>query len=263
MDKYVVPEEYSGLVAVHYAQKVARGEIIAGKYIILECIRFLRDINRIEDENFEWYFDVKTYNIIMAFQNFFKFADGINAGKTMKLAEFQEWILGNLFCWKHKKEDYIRFSRAYIQVSRKQGKSFICGLIMLIKALLEEFGQLTCVATKKDQAEIVIKEVKKLLDKSIPEFKKRFDVYGKAKISKIMCNITNAEIYPLSSDADTLDGLGLDVAIVDEWGVHPDYQLYEVCRSSQTYKISSQIIAITTAKILDWSFIQKCMSKAS
>lgn len=247
MQQYAVSEQYSELVAVKYAQKVARGEIIAGKYIILECIRFLKDLNRVDDENFEWYFDVQTYEVIMSFQNFFKFADGINAGKTMKLAEFQEWILGNLFCWKHKEEDYIRFSRAYIQVSRKQGKSFICGLIMLIKALLEEFGQLTCVATKKDQAEIVIKEVKKLLDKSIPEFKKRFDVYGKAKISKIMCNLTNAEIYPLSSDADTLDGLGLDVAIVDEWGVHPDYQLYEVCRSSQTYKVNAQIIAITTA----------------
>lgn len=146
MQQYAVSEQYSELVAVKYAQKVARGEIIAGKYIILECIRFLKDLNRVDDENFEWYFDVQTYEVIMSFQNFFKFADGINAGKTMKLAEFQEWILGNLFCWKHKEEDYIRFSRAYIQVSRKQGKSFICGLIMLIKALLEEFGQLTCVA---------------------------------------------------------------------------------------------------------------------
>lgn len=245
--KFNVPKKYQDLIAVKYAQKVARGEIVAGKYIILECCRFLNDLNRIEDEDFEWDFDITTYQIIMGFQSFFKFADGINAGKEMRLAEFQEWILGNLFCWVHKKERYVRFSRAYIQVSRKQGKSFICGMIMLIKALLEEFGQLTCVATKKDQAEIVIKEVKKLLDKAIPDVKKRFDVYGKAKISKIMCNLTQSEIYPLSSDADTLDGLGLDVAIVDEWGVHPSYDLYEVCRSSQTYKVNAQIIAITTA----------------
>lgn len=204
-----VSEKYSELVAVKYAQKVVSGEIIAGKYIILECIRFLKDLNRIEDEDFEWYFDVKTYNVVITFSQMFEFADGVSAGKRMKLAEFQEWILGNLFCWKHKEEGYVRFSRAYIQVSRKQGKSFICGLIMLIKALLKDFGQLTCVATKKDQAEIVIKEVKKLLDKAIPSVKERFDVYGKAKISKIMCNISQSEIYPLSSDANTLDGLKL------------------------------------------------------
>ena len=32
-------------------------------------------------------------------------------------------------------------------------------------------------------------------------------------------------------------------------GAHKDYSLYEVCRSSQTYKLNSNICAITTAKI--------------
>ena len=38
-----------------------------------------------------------------------------------------------------------------------------------------------------------------------------------------------------------------DLAIVDEFGAHKDYSLYEVCRSSQTYKLNSNICAITTA----------------
>ena len=95
--------------------------------------------------------------------------------------------------------------------------------------------------------EIVIKEIKKMLDKAIPEVKNRFTVYGKAKIHKIMCEVTLSEIAPLSADANTLDGLGIDCAIVDEFGIHKDYSLYEVCRSSQTYKLDAQIIAITTA----------------
>lgn len=61
-----------------------------------------------------------------------------------------------------------------------------------------------------DQASIVIKEIKKMLDQSVPEVKERFDVYGKAQISKIMCRLTQSEIAPLSSDANTLDGLGID-----------------------------------------------------
>lgn len=245
--EFDVPKEYEHLVAIRYAQKVARGEIIAGKYIILECIRFLKDLNRVNDEDFEWYFDVDVYNLIGGFQNFFKFADGINAGKPMKLAEFQDWILANLFCWKHKEEGYIRFSRCYIQVSRKQGKSFLLGMILLIKGLITQYGQFSTVATKKDQAEIVIKEVKKLLDCSIPQVKERYKIYGKAKISKIVCDITQAEIFPLSSDANTLDGLGIDVCVVDEFGAHPNYELYEVMRSSQVYKPDSQICIITTA----------------
>lgn len=207
--EFTIDEKYSDLVAVKYAQKVCKGEIIAGKYIILECARFLKDLSRIEDEDFEWYFDTEVYEIIIGFQKFFKFADGINAGKAMKLAEFQEWILANLFCWKHKKEEYIRFSRVYIQVSRKQGKSFLLGMILLIKGLMTPYGQFSTVATKKDQAEIVIKEIKKLLDCSIEQVKSRYKIYGKAKISKIVCDITQAELFPLSSDANTLDGLSI------------------------------------------------------
>ena len=71
------------------------------------------------------------------------------------------------------------------------------------------YGQFSTVATKKDQAEIVIKEVKKLLDCSIDAVKGCYTIYGKAKISKIVCDKTLAEIFPLSSDANTLDGLKL------------------------------------------------------
>ena len=242
-----VDKKYENLTGIKYAQKVVNGEIIAGKYIILECKRFLTDLNRIEDEDFEWYFDTKVYDFIMGFQNFFKFADGIMAGKPMKLAEFQEWILANLFCWKHKEEHYVRFSKAYIQIARKQGKSMILGYIGFIKSLLENYSQVFCCATKKDQAEIVIKEIKKMLDNAIPEVKQRFTVYGKSRITKIVCNYNMSELAPLSSDANTLDGLGVDLAIIDEFSAHPNYDLYEVLRSSQLYKLSAQIVAITTA----------------
>lgn len=242
-----IDSRFESLVAVKYARKVVKGEIIAGKYIILECIRFLKDLSRVDEEDFEWDFDIKTYEFIINFSKLFKFADGINAGKPMQLAEFQEWILANLFCWQNKKEGYVRFSRAYIQVSRKQGKSFLLGLILLIKGLVTPYGQFSTVATKKDQAEIVIKEVKKLLDCSIEQVKEKYKIYGKAKISKIVCDVTQAEIFPLSADANTLDGLGIDTCVVDEFGAHPNYELYEVMRSSQVYKPDSQICIITTA----------------
>ena len=35
--------------------------------------------------------------------------------------------------------------------------------------------------------------------------------------------------------------------IIDEFGAHPNYQLYEVMRSSQLYKLDAQIVIITTA----------------
>ena len=101
----------------------------------------------------------------------------------MKMARFQEWIVGNIFCWKHKEHGYVRFTRAYIQIARKQGKSMLLGYIGFIKSLLYDYAQVYTVASKRDQAEIVIKEIKKMLDKAIPSVKNRFTVYGKAKIN--------------------------------------------------------------------------------
>ena len=238
---------YKDTVAYKYAKSVVDGEIKAGKYIILECERFLNDLEKQYEDDFDWYFDLNVYDFIISFQDFFRFADGILAGKPMKMAKFQEWIVGNIFCWKHKEHGYVRFTKAYIQIARKQGKSMLLGYIGFIKSLLYDYAQINCVATKKDQAEIVVKEIKKMLDKAIPQVRDRFTVYGKAKIHKIMCEVTLSEIAPLSADANTLDGLGIDCAIVDEFGIHKDYSLYEVCRSSQTYKLDAQIIAITTA----------------
>ena len=77
------------------------------------------------------------------------------------------------------------------------------GYIGFIKSLLDDYSQIYCVATKRDQAGIVIKEIKKMLDQAVPEVQERFDVYGKAQISKIMCKLTQSEIAPLSSDANT------------------------------------------------------------
>lgn len=252
---------YRDTVAYKYAKDIVDRKIKAGKYIIKECERFLSDLERQYDDDFEWYFDLNTYEFIISFQEFFKFADGIKAGQPMKMARFQEWIVGNIFCWKHKEHGYVRFTRAYIQIARKQGKSMILGYIGFIKSLLYDYAQVYCVASKRDQAEIVIKEIKKMLDKAIPSVKNRFTVYGKAKINKILCEVTLSELAPLSSDANTLDGLGIDCAIVDEFGVHKDYSLYEVCRSSQTYKLDAQIIAITTAYPINTSpaYTERCI----
>ena len=252
---------YRDIVAYKYAKDIVDRKIKAGKYIIKECERFLSDLERQFDDDFEWYFDLDTYEFIISFPEFFKFADGIKAGQPMKMARFQEWIVGNIFCWKHKEHGYVRFTRAYIQIARKQGKSMLLGYIGFIKSLLYDYAQVYTVASKRDQAEIVIKEIKKMLDKAIPSVKNRFTVYGKAKINKILCEVTQSELAPLSSDANTLDGLGIDLAIVDEFGIHKDYSLYEVCRSSQTYKLDAQIIAITTAypRNISPAYTERCI----
>lgn len=137
---------YKDTVAYKYAKSVVDGDIKAGKYIILECERFLEDLEKQFEDDFDWYFDLNVYDFIISFQDFFKFADGIKAGQPMKMAKFQEWIVGNIFCWKHKEHGYVRFTKAYIQIARKQGKSMLLGYIGFIKSLLYDYAQIFTVA---------------------------------------------------------------------------------------------------------------------
>ena len=78
---------YKDTVAYKYAKSVVDGEIKAGKYIILECERFLEDLEKQFEEDFDWYFDLNVYEFIISFQDFFRFADGILAGQPMKMAK--------------------------------------------------------------------------------------------------------------------------------------------------------------------------------
>lgn len=112
--------------AYRYAQGVVNGDIIAGKYIIKQCEIFLEDLQRQEDDDFQWKFNTNTYEFIIGFQNLFKFADGVLAGQPMKLASFQEWILANMFCWQHKEHGYIRYSKAFIQIARTISRENRC-----------------------------------------------------------------------------------------------------------------------------------------
>lgn len=77
---------YKNTNAYKYAEQVVNGDTIAGKYIIKQCQIFLDDLERQNyDKDFQWKFDVKTYEFIIGFQNLFKFADGVLAGQPVKV----------------------------------------------------------------------------------------------------------------------------------------------------------------------------------
>lgn len=196
-------QKYNHLKSYRYAKKVVNGDIISGKYVILACANFLRDLERSEYSDYKWEFRIEIAEVITDFQKLFKFADGMLQGKPMELSEFQEFILHNLFAWKHKTDGYNRYSKAYIQVARKNGKSMLLGYIGLFKALFTAYAQVFVVATKKDQAAIVMREIKKMLD-GAPLVKDNFKVYSGLHMK---CSVTDAQLGPLSSDANTLDGL--------------------------------------------------------
>lgn len=168
--------------------------------------------------------------------------------KVMKLAKFQKFIIGLLYGWRKRKLDVRRFRKAYISVSRKNGKSLLVAGIALYELL---FGknpaatrQIVTAANTKDQAAISYRMLKSQLValRSVSKAVKSQTTVRRFDIE------TNDEstARPLSSDADTLDGLDIAVGILDEFGAAKDDEIIKVLESSQAQQLEGLILIIST-----------------
>ena len=67
------------------------------------------------------------------------------------------------------------------------------------------------VATKRDQAKIIWSEAKRMRNKS-PALRKRV----RALVAELVSDFNDGVFKPLASDVDTLDGLNIHGALMDE-----------------------------------------------
>jgi phage terminase large subunit-like protein len=169
--------------------------------------------------------------------------------KPMKLATFQKFIIGLLYGWRKKKDNTRRFRKAYISLSRKNGKSLIVAGIALYEFL---FGknpvasrQVVAAANTKDQAGIVFRMLKSQLTalRSVSKEVKKRTTVRRYDIEAS----DESTVKPLSSDADTLDGLDVLCGILDEYGEAKNTDIIEVLESSQSQQLEGLILLISTA----------------
>lgn len=190
--------------------------------------------------------------------------------KPMKLATFQKFIIGLLYGWRKKKDNTRRFRKAYISLARKNGKSLIVAGIALYEFL---FGknpvasrQVVAAANTKDQAGIVFRMLKSQLTalRSVSKEVKKRTTVRRYDIEAS----DESTVKPLSSDADTLDGLDVLCGILDEYGEAKSTDIIEVLESSQSQQIEGLILMIsTTTKNLngpmhsvEYPFVEKLLN---
>lgn len=233
--------------AFEYAQDVISGEEVAGKYIVLAAERFVGDLERSQspDEDFPWIFDTEqAARYVQFIETVCVHSRGSWAGRPFILSPWQVFFVAQLFGWVHHEDpDKRRFTTGHLFVARKSGKSQLASAILLAMATLDADGapQLVCAATKRDQAREVFDEVSRCIKQS-SALKKRFTV-NRAEIMGPRMGM----IKPLSSDANSLDGLNLNLAVVDEFHAMKTGDLYRVLASSMGSRKSPLMLAITTA----------------
>jgi phage terminase large subunit-like protein len=221
-----------------YIEAVRSGEIVACRYVRQAVDRHVRDMES-GGERGLW-FDADEADASIRFIECLKHSKGEWAGSNLHLEPWQCFIIGSIFGWKNS-DGTRRFRIAYEEVARKNGKSTTAAGIGLKLFIFDDEpgAEVYTAATKRDQAKIVHEEAKRMVRKSVLR-----DV-----VTILRDNMLYGDsIYrPLGADADTLDGLHLHGAIVDEMHAHKTRDLYDVLDTATGSRRQSMLFIITTA----------------
>lgn len=227
-----------------YAKEVLAGNIVACNLVKLACKRHMNDLKKAKTKKYPYRFDVELANKHLEFFKLLKHYKGEFAGQNIELELWQMFRVGSVFGWIEKETGYRRFRIAYNQVPRKNGKSTeAAGVgIDLMSIDGEEGAEVYSAATKKDQAKIIFNDAKKMI-KASPFIKKKIDIFR----NNINMPLLNSKFEPLSADADTLDGLNVHGALIDEFHAHKTREVYDVLLTGTGARRQPLIWIVTTA----------------
>lgn len=222
-----------------YAHAVISGEIVACRYVIQACQRYLNWFNR-DDIEFRPEKVDKVVNFISNLKHF----TGKFKNTPFILADWQFFVVCNIFGWYYKNTDTRVTNLAYVEVSRKNGKSAILAAIQLYMMIAdgESGAEVDCLANNRQQAKILFDMCSNFLQSIDPKGK-----YFKRYRDSIKFDKTKSFVQVLSSEASGLDGFNAYSFCLDEVHEYPDSKLYDVMRSSQGMRTNPLGFLITTA----------------
>lgn len=231
--------------AADYAREIVSGERLACKWVRLACERFLRDLERDDIE-----FDSAAADRAMRFIASFRHYKGEFAGQKLKLEDWQKFVLSNIFGWKRKSTGKRRFKYAHIEVPRKNGKTLLAAGIALYLLCADREGgaEIYNAATKKDQAMILFKDSRVLIEKCRdPDFIEAFTIKKNPAI--IEYDATESFMRPLGRDTEgeTTDGLNPHGIIADETHAWTSEGFWNVLNSAIDARAQPLFLMITTA----------------
>jgi len=230
--------------ASRYMADVLAGRVVACKWVKLACQRQKGDLGR---KSFRWKFAEDRANRVCAFVECLPHVEGKWTG-PIKLEDWQCFILATVFGWIERKSGTRRFRTAYIEVARKNAKSTLSAAIDLymLTADGENGAQVYSAATTRDQARIVFSTAQKMARRT-PELLEHFGAEVNAHTVSVLA--TGSKFAPLSSEGDTLDGLNVHMASIDELHAHRTRDVWDVLETATGARTQSLIWAITTAGV--------------
>lgn len=237
--------DYCG-IARQYAADVLGGKIPACKWVKLAADRQLADLKTYAGSRSPYVFDENEANRVCKFIELLTHTKGELAGTRIHLEPWQVFILTTVFGWLRRADGGRRYRRAYVEVSRGNGKSTLCSGIGLYCLLADREGgaEVYSFATTRDQAKIVFGDAKVMAERNAP-LRNKFGLQVLA--NALYVPTSNSTFQAKSAEGSTLDGLNTHLAIIDELHAHKTRAVYDVVETSTGKRKNSLMFVITTA----------------
>lgn len=230
-----------------YIDDVLTGRQVACKWVRLACERHQRDLANGQDRCLK--FDDVAARHAIDFFRFLRHSKGEWAGQTVELEPWQQFVIALVFGWMAQDDQgswLRRFRTTFLEVARKNGKSTIAAGVglYLFDADGEPGAEVYTAATKRDQARITHSEATRMV-KASPFLRRRIRTF------KDNLNILNtaAKFEPLGSDTDSMDGLNVHGAIVDELHAHKNRETWDLLDTATGSRRQALMFGITTAGV--------------
>lgn len=205
-------------------------------------------VQQLSTKDGDFFYSPKRANHVIEFvENFCHHSKGKVGGQLVQLELWEKAMLATVFGFVDI-DGNRQYREAVLIVGKKNGKSLIASAVGNYMMLGDgEAGpEVYAVATKKDQAKIIWLEAKRMVKKS-PALSKRV----RPLVAELDSDFNDGVFKPLASDSDTLDGLNIHCALMDE--VHQwknGRALYDIIADGVTAREQPLVFITSTAGVI-------------
>ncbi len=226
---------------LEYWNLIFTNQVVVCKKVYSVMKKLSSDVLQVDGDFF--YDEKKAFHAIDFIELFCKHSKGKWGGKPVILDLWQKAIIASAFGFVDKTGNR-KYREIFLVVARKNGKSTFASAIGLYLQVAdgEAGAEIYAVATKRDQAKLVWDEAKRMVMKSPFLLKK-----VKPLTNSLTAEFNNSIFKPLSSDSNSLDGLNVHGAIMDEIHAWTDQNLYDVVVDGTSARDNPMVWLITTA----------------
>lgn len=241
------PEDYSPIL--EYYERIKSGDEVVSRKIARVYRKLAEDLGgSVGADGTVYHYSHSRANHILEFaENYCRHSKGKLGGQLVVLELWEKAMLAAMFGFIDD-EGRRRYREIILIVAKKNGKSLIGSIVGLYLQVGdgEPGAEVYAVATKKDQAKIIWGEAKRMVNKS-PELRHII----KPLVGEMDCAANESVFKPLASDTDTLDGLNVHGALMDEVHQWRDgVALYDIIADGTTAREQPMVLITSTAGVV-------------